>query len=119
MEIIIFILGLIIGSLATWYTIISNYNLLDNVISDKPENPQNLEEKFVSDDFNEEEGHNINTYYVSFPHHPRPIEISIEEELQLNHYLMYREKLYVVSHVIHKEDKHTLFVVKLAEKNGN
>lgn len=123
MNILHFFSGFVVGAISIYWIIYSNYKIVkekshDNVIVTEDETEE--DEILVDEGFNDEPADDLNFYYVKFPHQPKPVKVSIEEQLEIGHDLFYRNQLYRIIGVLHKFERHSVFVAELKlESNGN
>lgn len=119
MDLFYFFIGVAIG---IFWVIISKYKLVKETPDEKDDfdkREKETEEEMVDEDFHEELGDNTNYYYIQFPHLQRPVEISIEEPLELQHSITYRGLVYRITNVIHKTDGHSIYVATIIPKSND
>lgn len=119
MELLRVLIWMIMGGVAAIWIVVRLFDLKPKYKQEKNNEESSDEEDIIDEDFEQvddnfdnEIGDNEKYYYVLLPDQKRPVEICIEQRLEYNHFVMIKDKLYVVRQIIHKVNGHSLYVLE-------
>jgi hypothetical protein len=104
------------GGIAVFWFLSKKFEFVDHPKSTDDESEEEVKDdeelEEVDDDFETDESDDDHYYYVKLPTFQKPVVIAVEEKLAMDHLVEIKGAVYVVTQILHRIDKHTVYILK-------